>query len=298
LRRALFLACLALGCARPPAPGARQLIDGLGRTVRVGAVRRVVSLAPSSTEIVYAVGAGPLVVGVDRYSDWPPEARALPRVGADVDPSLERIVSLRPDLVLTATSANAQATVEALERAGVPVFVSRADRLDEIYRDVEAIGDAVGRRAAARELAGRLRARVDAVRTAAAGRARVRALVVVWSQPLVVAGPRSHVGDLIAAAGGENTVDDSQQPFPTYSVERILERSPEVVVVGTHADATPPLAPLERLATLPAVRDHRLFTVDGDLLYRPGPRVADGAEALARLFATDEPRKDHAARDR
>jgi iron complex transport system substrate-binding protein len=248
------------------------------------AVARVVSLAPSSTEILFAVGAGAKLVGRDRYSDWPPEAARVETVGADIDPSLERIVGLRPDLVLTSTSANTQATADALERAGVPVYVSRSESLEAIYQDVQAIGDAVGRGDEARALAARMRARLEALRRRVAGRPVERAAVVVWTEPLVLAGRHSHVGDILGAVGGDNVVEGSPQPFPTFSLERLLARAPEVVVVGSHKDNAPPLTPLERLSTLPAVQHHRLLTIDGDLLFRPGPRVVDGAEALARMI--------------
>lgn len=281
------------GCARPRphAPDDRTVVDGLGRQVRLPrAITRVVSLAPSSTEILFALGAGPLVVGVDRYSDYPPAARSVAHVGAEVDPSLERIVALRPDVVFTATSANAQDTVETLERLGLPVYVSRAESLETILADLRGIGGALGLEADATRLTAEMRARLEAVRQRSAGRRPARVLVVVWPEPLVVAGRSSHVADLVRAAGGENVADDSSQPFPTYSTERVLEHAPEVVFVGTHSDGpAPSLAPILRLASLPAVRDHRVFTVDGNLLFRPGPRVVDGVEALAARIRGDAP---------
>lgn len=283
----LALALLAAACGRaPPRSGpSREVRDGQGRAVRLPVrVARIVSLAPSTTETLFAIGAGASVVGVDRYSDYPPEARRLPTVGADIDPSLEAIVALRPDVVFTARSANAHSTTDTLERLGVPVYVSNVATLDDIERDVRGIGEAAGRAEEARRVAAALRARIDAVRARGAGRAPVRALIVVWTRPLIVAGTGSHVGDLLRAAGGDNVAGDDPEPFPAYSVERVVARAPEVIVVGTHADAAPDLAPLLALATVPAVRDRRVVTLDGDLLFRPGPRVADGVEALARLL--------------
>jgi ABC-type Fe3+-hydroxamate transport system substrate-binding protein len=284
LALAFALAGALAGACRPAAraPAAREIKDELGRVLRVPVrAERIVSLAPSTTEILFAIGAGGAVVGVDRFSDFPPETASVAHVGSDTDPSLERIVALRPDVVFTATSANAQGTVEALERVGVPVFVSRVQSLADVYADVRAIGDAVGRAAPADALAADVRRRIEAVR-ARYSRA-VKCAIVVWSEPLVVAGRTGFIEDVIVAAGGEN-VADSPQPFPKYSVERLLERAPEVLIVGTHKEGTPPMTPLERLTTLPAVRDHKVFIVDGDLLFRPGPRVADGVEALARLL--------------
>jgi iron complex transport system substrate-binding protein len=259
------------------------LTDGIGRTVRLPKeVRRVISLAPSSTEILCRIGARGLIVGRDRYSDYPSDVAHIESVGAEIDPNLERIVALQPDVVLVATSANAQATVATLERLGLAVWVSRSESLADVLADIEGIGRAVGREQQASTVVSSLRATLEAVARRAVGRRPTRVLLVVWPEPLVVAGRRSHVSDLIAAAGGVNVAADADQPFPSYSVERVLERAPEVVIVGTHSDGpAPSLAPLLRLTTLPAVRDHRVLLVDGDLLFRPGPRVVDGIQAIA-----------------
>ena len=265
---ALLLLLLGIGCHRPTAPAPT--------------VRRVVSLAPSSTEILYALGAGALLVGVDQFSDWPPAAHALPRVGGELAPSVERILALKPDLVLLATSANTRQLGGELERLGVRVVLSRADRLDDVFADIARIGAAVGRATAAAALVAGLRARLAAVAARVASAARPKTLVVVWTDPLSVAGGHSFVDEAIVAAGGDDVAADSPQPYPQYSVERLLARAPEVIVVGSR-DGAPSLAPLEALA-LPAVRLRRLHRLDADLLFRPGPRLVDGIEALSRIL--------------
>ena len=283
----LVLLLLGAGCRRPAAVGLVERRDGLGRLVRLPPperLRRLVSLAPSSTEILFALGAGDRIVGVDRYSDFPAATRQLTKVGADVDPNLERILALHPDAVLTATSANNQRTAEALERLGLPVYVSRAESLEQILDDVVALGGLLGRTAEAGALVSSLRARLEEVAVRRRGGRQVPTLVAVWTEPLVVAGGKSHVGDLLRAAGGDNVAGDAPQPFPTYSVERLLARRPEVVVVGTHADHAPPAAPLARLAERPGAPRFRIVEVDGDLLFRPGPRVVGGVEALAEIL--------------
>ena len=275
---------LALGAcaAKRAAPGAREVRDELGRTLRLPArVGRVVSLVPSTTEILFAIGAGDALVGVDGYSDYPAAAARVEKVGSDSDPSLERIFALRPDVVFAATSANSQGTVRSLDGAGIPVFVSRTDSLAEIYNDVRAIGAVVGREREAGALAQSMRRRIEAARPPGPP---VKTMVLVWSQPLVVAGRASHLHDLIVAAGGENIAADSPQPFPKFSVEALIARAPEVIVVGSHRESEPPRKPLERLTTVPAVRNGRIYSVDGDLLFRPGPRVVEGVETMARLL--------------
>ena len=274
MRRLTAAAPLALlmmvACHRAPAPPP-------------AGVRRIVSLAPSTTEILFALGVGDRLVGVDQYSDWPPEAAKVPRVGSDLSPSVERILGLRPDVVFVATSANARELPDELGRHGVRVVISRIDTLDDLWKEIAAIGDAVGRHEAAVALVDAMHARVAAVRARVAPLPAPKALVVVWADPLTVVGGHSFVDDVIRTAGGDNIAGDSAQPYPQYSVERMLARAPEVIVVGSHKGG-PTLAPLTAHASLPAVKNNRVHSVDGDLLFRPGPRLVDGIELLARLF--------------
>jgi iron complex transport system substrate-binding protein len=244
---------------------------------------RVVSLAPSSTEILFALGAGDLLVGVDQFSDFPEAARKLPRVGNDLNPSVERIVGLHPDVVFAATSANSRDLVEQLGRLGIRVVVSRGDTFAEVWRDIGNVGEAVQQKEAATRLVASLRARMEAVAARAAGRPRPRTLVVVWTEPLTVAGGHSFVDEAIATAGGSNVAGDAPVPFPQYSLERLLARAPEVVIVGSHA-AAPVMEPILGQSSLPAVKSQRVHRIDGDLLFRPGPRLVDGVEALAKLL--------------
>ena len=257
-------------CHRAPAPRPHQ-------------ARRIVSLAPSSTEIVYALGAGDRVVGVDQYSDWPPAAATVPRVGSDLAPSVERILALKPDVVFVATSANSRELPGELERLGIRVVISRIETLDDLWRDIVQSGDAIDKHDAAAALVEKLRARLAAAHARVAALPPVKALVVVWADPLTVAGGHSFVDDVIRAAGGDNIAGDSAQPYPQYSVERMLARAPEVIVVGSHKGG-PSLAPLVAHTSLPAVKNGRVHSVDGDLLFRPGPRLVEGVELLARLF--------------
>lgn len=271
MRHALLAALLMMAaCHRGPA----------GRPAEA---RRIVSLAPSSTEILYALGAGDRLVGVDQYSDWPPEARKVPRVGSDLSPSVERILALKPDVVFVATSANSRELPDELERLGVRVVISHVVTLDDLWRDIVASGDAIGRHDAAVALADQLRARVAATRARVATLPPARALVVVWSDPLTVVGGHSFVDDAVRAAGGDNVAGDSPQPYPQYSVERMLARAPEVIIVGSHKGG-PSATPLTAHTSLPAVKNGRVHSIDGDLLFRPGPRIVDGIELLARLF--------------
>jgi iron complex transport system substrate-binding protein len=267
-----------------------MVTDAIGRAVPLGTVTRVVSLAPSSTEIAYAIGAGSLLVGVDRYSDYPAAARALPQLGTDMEPNLERILALRPDLVLVATSANAQRSVELMTQAGLAVYVSRADSLEGVYADIVGLGRALERPQKAAALVASMRASLRALVERARGEPPIACAVIVWPSPLVVAARGSHVGDLVALAGGNNVVGDARQPFPSYSLERLIELRPRVLIVGTHTAGAPSLEAIEHFDSIPAVRDRRVHLIDGDLLFRPGPRIVEGAAALFEHLHPEAPR--------
>ncbi len=295
VRRAALvgLISLAAACSPRPAPSASAAVPG-GRTIRDAfdrqvslppRITRIVSLAPSTTEMVFALGGGDRLVGVDQYSDYPSEAAKLPRVGSTIEPSIERILGLRPDVVLTATSANRQSTTDELARLGVAVVVTKGSSLEQIFADLAIVGEATAQQAQATALIARLRAELAALQQRASQLPKTRCAIVVWPEPLVVAGPGSHLDDLLAITGGTNIAADANQAFPTYSQERLIQRAPEVLIVGTHKQQRPPdLEPLRRLASLPAVRNDRVHLVDGDVLFRPGPRIGEAAAHLFRLL--------------
>lgn len=282
------------GCDRKrrPAVGPTHVVtDAHGRQVTLpSTITRIVSLAPSTTEMVFALGAGPKLVGVDQYSDYPAETATIPKVGSNIEPSTERILGARPDVVLTATSANRQTTTEELGRLGIPVVVTRGHTLEQIFADIAIVGDAIDARPAAAALTTRLRADLAAVQQKSqALQQPTSCAIIVWPEPLMVAGPGSHLDDVLAIAGGTNIAADSTQPFPSYSTERLIQRAPAVLIVGTHKQTKPlDLTSLEKLTTVPAVRDHRIHIVDGDALFRPGPRIGEAAATLFRLLHEPE----------
>jgi ABC-type Fe3+-hydroxamate transport system substrate-binding protein len=204
-----------------------------------------------------------------------------------MEPSIEKILGLRPDLVITATTANRRETRDALERLGVAVYVTRTDGLAEVNRTILDVGALVGRGAEAQALVARIDAGLADVRAAVHGAGAVPALVVVWSDPLFVVGKSTYTSDLMALAGARNIAEDAGAGFPKYSLDRVLRLGPRALVVGSHSTddgAADPVGYWRRWPELPAVRDGRLHTMDGDLLFRPGPRVVEAARALAAVL--------------
>jgi iron complex transport system substrate-binding protein len=254
--------------------------------------RRIISLVPSLTEMLYAVGAGPQVVAVSSYDEFPPEVKALPRVGALLDPDVERILSLRPNLVLTYGS---QTTLEAqLARAGIKVFSYRHAGVAGILQGLRDVGAASGHAADGERKARELQAQLEAVRARVRSHPRPRTLLVFGRQPqslqqMYVSGATGFLHDLLDIAGGANVFADVVRESVQPSQETVLSRAPDVIIELRANPFTPPQMAAERrawspLASIPAVRTGRIHFVAADYMMSPGPRVAIAAEALARVL--------------
>jgi cobalamin transport system substrate-binding protein len=292
LCRTLILAL----CIVPGVALALTIVDQTGHPVTLPAApRRIVSLVPGVTEILFAIGAQDSLVGVTDFCDYPPEARRKTHVGDMLAPNLETLVSLKSDLVVATRSGNREETFDQLKRLGLPVYlVDEPPSLTEVLRLVGGLGELTGRRAAAATVTAGLERRVAAVHGRVAGRPRPRVLYVLWPEPLIVPGRGSLVSELIAAAGGESVTADQGQGYPRMSLEAAVGRSPEVIILARHGAGTGPAAreQWQRLESLPAIRSGRLYAADGDLLHRYGPRVVDGLELLARLIHPEVYPKD------
>ena len=275
---------------------AKKLTACLAALALVAAVqqpaRRIVSLVPAVTEMLFAIDAGPQVVAVSSYDDFPPEVKSLPRVGALLDPDVERVLALRPDLVV---SYGSQTDLQGqLGRVQIPVFSYRHAGMDGIFQTLAALGTATGHRAEADRLAQRLRAELDAIRARVKGRARPRTLLVFERDPatlrgLYVSGGRGFLHDMLDIAGGENVFADVLREAVQPSHETLLTRSPDVIIevsaTGLLTDDTSDERKVwAPLGSIPAVRTGRIYLMNGQHLVVPGPRVAQGTEALARAL--------------
>jgi iron complex transport system substrate-binding protein len=280
----LALALLAV------APGARaaSLEDMQGRPVPVpdGPIR-LVSLAPSLTEIVFALGRGDWLVGVSDYCDYPPPARTLPRMGGILAPNLERIVQARPDLILVTAEGNSMDGVTPLTRLGVPVFMIRPEGVAGVLASIVALGQALHAEAAAAALSSQIQAKLAHVRELVRGRGTPRVLFLLWSNPLMAVAPGTYIHDLIDTAGGANVVRDRSVPYPRIGWEQVIAWAPDVIVLPEHREGMHQVLSEQMLRawrTVPAVRSGRVVSVPSDPLYRPGPRIVEGVGALARAI--------------
>lgn len=265
----------------------------IGATADAQSATRIVSLVPALTEMLFAIGAGPQVVAVSSYDDFPPEARRLPRVGALLDPDVERILALRPDLVLTYGSQDA---LEAqLASAGIRTFSYRHGGLEAIFRTMADLGVATGRTAEAGRRASEIRRQLETVRARVRGRVRPRVLLVFGREPqtlkqLFASGGAGFLHEMLEIAGGTNVFADVPRESVQPSHETLLTRAPDVIL---EVRATRPVAPADEgreraawgtLPSIPAVRNGRIHFLNGDHLVVPGPRIGAATEAFARAL--------------
>ena len=280
LRSSALIGGFTAVCLTASTAASISLQDDLGRMVELKApAKRIVALAPFLTELVFSAGAGARLVGVSAYSDFPPEARALPQVGSAAGPEVEALAGLRPDLVLAWQDGIRRDEVERIASLGMAVFVARARRLDDPARILEAIGALTGHDASA--AATRYRAALERLRAAHSGRPAVRTFVEVWHRPLTTIAGTHWINEALGVCGGENVFGDLSAVAPVVSWEELYRRDPRLVLgAGEHRGEPAFRANWNERATLGAVKAGRLAYVDADLLQRPTLRLADGVARL------------------
>lgn len=268
---------------------ARQITDDAGRRVSLPArVDRVVSLAPNLTEIVFAVGAGNKLVGRTSYCDYPAEAKAIPEVGDTLHPSLERIIALKPEVVLVSTASQLEVFTQQLQGQNIAVFVTDPHDLEGVFRSIGLIGEILGQKDQANQLVQKLRERTTAVEQAVKQKQPVRVFYQVSGEPLYTAGHDAFVTDLMRRAGGASVTADVPGAWPKYSNESALAARPDAIILpsgGSMGAANSNVA--EALRESPAVQHGRVYKINDDHLARPGPRSVDGLEEMARALHPD-----------
>lgn len=262
---------------------ARTLVDELGRTVKLpDHPHRLVCLAPSVVDDVYALGAGGEIVAVTDYTRNPPEARSKPSVGLPLNPSMEKIVSVHPDLVLGSSDAKQSDTLARLDRLGIPVFMVNPRGIEGIYRSILSLGAALGREEAAQAVVAGLRKREAAVRARVAGKPRIGVLMPIWYEPIMTIGKYAYITDMITIAGGRSVTEDIAQEWPQVSLEAMLARAPEALLLERgSAMSFEAVQNRPGWRDLPAVRNHRIYYVSGQIEY-PSPVAFDALEELAK----------------
>jgi iron complex transport system substrate-binding protein len=291
-RMGIAIACAALGAAL--ASCGQPMVPSAGAQSRAGApARRIVSIVPAVTEMLFAIGAGPQVAAVSSYDNWPPEVRSLTRVGALLDPDIERILRLHPDLVVVYGTQSEFET--KLGRAGIRTFPYVLGGLDNLMATIRRLGPLVGRTAEADRVADSLQARFDAIRARVAGKRRPRTLLVFGREPgtlraIDASGGLGFLGDIVALSGGDNVFGSEKRESVRVGTESILAAAPEVIIDIHYGRTLGPeqidreRAAWKALPAVPAVRMGRVALLVGDEYVVPGPRLADAAEAIADVI--------------
>lgn len=286
------LAAVGLTWLAPLRAEPLRVTDDTGRTVILAQpAQRIVSLAPHVTELLFAAGAGDRVVGAVEYSDYPPAARSIPRVGGYSRIDIERLLALKPDLVIAWAGGNHAGDIERLVQLGIPLYVSDPHRLDEVADDIERLGLLAGSVPVARRAAQAFRARRADLQRKYGGRPPVRLFYQIWNQPLMTVNGAHVISDVIRLCGGVNVFAGQPLPAPSVDPEAVLRADPEVIVASGMADERPGWLDDWRRYPLLAVQRGNLFFIPPDLLQRHTPRLLDGAERLCRALDTARARR-------
>ena len=275
-----FLFILSIFINLPGRVDAKTFTDDLGRKIEVaGKPERIVSLAPNITEILFHLNLGDRIVGVTDFCNYPEEARAKPSVGWLISPNIEKIISLQPDIVFATAEGNRPDTVETLERMNIEVYVLNPHGIEDVLQEIMTIGNITGQNDIAKERVNSLTRRIDAVKKNASVEIKMRALYLVSLEPVISVGPGSFIHDILTIAGGVNVLSGSPVRYPRVEMEEIILQDPEVII------APPDLIDSihgwkKRWGEISAIKHDRIYSINPDIISRPGPRIVDGLEKI------------------
>ena len=264
----------------------REVIDEAGHRVRLPEkIDRIVSLAPNLTEIVYAVGAGNKLVGDTTYCDYPDAAKNVTKIGDTMNPSIERIIALKPQIVLVSTASQLEAFTKQLDQQNITVYVTNPQSLDGVFRSIQTLGDLFDHHDLAKALAGGLTTRAATVEAGLRTTKPVKVFYQVSGEPLYTIGREAYLTDLIRRAGGVSVTAEVPGAFPRFSDEAALASKPDAIILptgGSMGSANATVA--ASLRNSPAVLNNRVYRINDDHLSRPGPRLVEGLEEIARAL--------------
>lgn len=281
----LFLLCAFPACKTESIsinPNQREVIDDLGRKVKLPVkIERAVSLAPNLTENIFAVGRGEKLVGVTTYCNYPAEANKIPKIGDTLNPNIETIIALKPDVVFVSTASQLESFISQLEKQNISVFVTNPNNVEGIYQSLLQLGDVLGENEKAKILVESLKKRAADVEARTASAKDVKVFVQISKEPLFTVGKTSFITDLIGRAGGISLTENVNEPYPKFSKETALAVQPEAIILSDSEDNK---EPNDVFKNSPAVKNGKVFKINADLLSRPGPRTFDALEQVAKAL--------------
>ena len=258
----------------------RVVTDDLGRQVTIPVkVTRVVSLAPNLTENIFAVGAGDRLVGVTTFCNYPEQAKEIAKIGDTMTPNMESIIALKPDVVFVSTASQIEAFMKTLEANGIAVYVTNPTTLDGVLDNLQKLGDILGTTEKAGQLVPDLKRRITDIWSKIESEKRVRVFVQISREPLFTVGKQSFLTTILEKAGAESVTKDVESAYPKLSKETASALNPEVIILSESDDNK---EPNDAFKNSPAVKNGRIYKVNADLLSRPGPRLVDALEQIAK----------------
>lgn len=284
----LVAGLLSVSCQRPVVSSERSgvatrtVIDDLGRSVTLPInITRIVSTAPSVTENIFAVGAGDRLVGVTTFCNYPEEAKAIPKIGDTMTPNMESIIALKPDVVFVSTASQIEVFTQTLADNGIAVYVTNPTSFDDVIDDLGKLGDLFGTTDRVGQMLPELKRRVEAVQDSVRGEEQLGVFVQISREPLFTVGKGSFLNVLIEKAGGRSVTVDIETAYPKLSKESAIALEPDVIIISESPDNE---GPNEVFRNSPALKSGRVYKINADLLSRPGPRLVDALEQIARCL--------------
>ncbi len=267
---------------------AAEVQDEIGRKLIIkNTPQRIVSLAPGITEILYALNLEERIAGVTTFCNWPIAARQKPKIGGFINPSIEKIVALHPDLIIATADGNRKETVQQLERIGLTVYVTNPADTKGILKSIMRIGEITATEENARELAGGLQKRLDAVTAQVRGKRKPRIFFQIGLDPVITAGKDTLINEIIDLAGGMNIAGSATARYPRYSAEGITAGNPDIILFAPMANDKEFAAVKNfwyKFREIPAVKTNNIYPIDTDLISRASPRIIEAVEKMSLLF--------------
>lgn len=282
----VFLLCLFSACKTESnnlsTVNTREVIDDLGRKVKLPLkIQRAISLAPNLTENVFAIGAGDKLIGVTTYCNFPAETAKIQKIGDTLNPNIETIIALKPDVVFVSTASQIEAFTNQLEKQNISVFVTNPSNVEGIYQSLLQLGDVLGENEKAKNLVASLKKRAEDVEARTISAKDLKTFVQISKEPLFTVGKTSFITDIIGRAGGISVTENVTEAYPKFSKETALALQPEAIILSDSEDNR---EPNDVFKNSPAIKNGKVFRINADLLSRPGPRTFDALEQIAKAL--------------
>ncbi len=289
IRKSLILAFVIILLLNIPAKAKERILtDEMGRQVKIPyPAKRIVSLAPSITEILFALGLDEEVAAVTNFCDYPEAVLNKPRIGGFVNPDIEKIVSLKPDLIIGIRDGNRMDTVHRLNDSGFPVYLIDPKGFDGVMRTIKNIGDVVGREKESKKMIKEMVNKRENIITLTQSLSKPKVFFQLGDAPMVTVGKGTLADDLIRLAGGRSISENESVSYPVYSIETVLLKAPEIIIMtsmDSKKDHTHLVEKWENWKSIPAVSMNAIYVIDSNLVDRPTPRIEKGLEALAKII--------------